>query len=161
MTSVRNEPIPRHLSEVRRASCVSAALDWAKQGHQHVTHTERDKATGQFTDRGQLVPSGETAPQTGAGQTGQEPFLTQSERAALNDVNVRTQKRSERYDEAGLGPGIRSGEISGAEAERKVRPELPTPQPPSQVQRLKLKLEAKTAEDHGARSSKRVRDAPC
>ena len=64
---------------------------------------------------------------------------------------------------AGLGPEVRSGAISGAEAEREVRKKrVPdAPKPPSQVQRLKLKLEAKTAEDHGARSSKRVRDAPC
>ena len=53
---------------------------------------------------------------------------------------------SDRYEKAGLGPEIRSGEISGAEAERRVRPEAPTPKPPSQVQRLKMKLEAKTLE---------------
>ena len=50
----------RHLTALQRASCGNAAREWAKQGYQHVMHTERDKTTGQFTDRGQLVPSGET-----------------------------------------------------------------------------------------------------
>ena len=103
---------------------------------------------------------GDTAPQTDAGQTGQESFFTQDERSALADVRKRTQQESDRYEKAGLGPDIRSGAISGAEAARRVR-DPDAPKPPSQVQRLKLKLEAKTAEDHGARSSKRVRDAPC
>ena len=44
-----------------------------------------------------------------------------------------------------MGPEIRSGEISGAEAKRKVR-DPKSPKPPSQVQRLKMKLEAKTLE---------------
>ena len=119
--------------------------------------------TGKFTVVDNLSTTVNTAPQTGAEQTEQEAVLTQSERAALNDVNVRTQQRSERYDEAGLGEKVRSGEISGAEAEREVRKKRDpnAPKKPSQVQRLELKLEAKTAEDHGARSSKRVRGAPC
>ena len=137
----------RHLIAVRRASCVSAALEWAKQGHQHVMHTNRDDDSGQFSPIGvNLIPIGETAPQTDAGQTGQESFFTQAERASMADVSEITQKRSDRYEKAGLGPEIRSGEISGAEAERRVRPELPTPQPPSRVQRLEMRLEAKTLE---------------
>ena len=160
MTSVRNEPIPRHLTALRRASCVSAALDWAKQGHQQVMHTSRDDS-GQFSPiPADFAGIGETAPQTDAGQAGQESFFTQDERSALADVRKRTQQESDRYEKAGLGPDIRSGAISGAEAARRVR-DPDAPKPPSQVQRLKLKLEAKTAEDHGARSSKRVRDAPC
>ena len=151
----------RHLTELQRSSCVNACLNWAKQGHQK--RLDRDENTGQFTIGANLAPMGETAPQTGAGQTGQEPSLTQAERASMADVSERTVKRSDSYEKAGLGPQIRSGEISGAEAERKVRKvrDPNAPKPPSQVQRLKLKLEAKTAEDHGARSSKRVRDAPC
>ena len=134
----------RHLTELQRSSCVNACLNWAKQGHQK--RLDRDENTGQFTIGAKLAPMGETAPQTGAGQTGEEPFFTQSERAALADVSERTVKRSDSYEKAGLGPEIRSGEISGAEAERRVRPELPTPQPPSRVQRLEMRLEAKTLE---------------
>ena len=138
----------RHLTALQRASCGNAAREWANQGHQQVMHTERDKDTGQFTDR-QLVPSGETDStsliQTDAGQSEQESFFTQSERAAFNDVDVRTQKRSERYEEAGLGPEIRSGAISGAEAERRVR-DPDTPRPLNRVQQLEMKLEAMTLE---------------
>ena len=134
----------RHLTELQRSSCVSACLDWAKQGHQK--SFERDKDTGQFTIPDNLSGMGDTAPQTDAGQTGQEAFFTQAERASMADVDERTQRRADRYEKAGLGPEIRSGEISGAEAERRVRPELPTPQPPSRVQRLEMRLEAKTLE---------------
>ena len=160
MTSVRNEPIPRHLTALRRASCVSAALDWAKQGHQHVMHTERDDS-GQFSPiPTNFVGMGEAVSQTDAGQSGEEPFFTQDERSTMADVSKSTQQESDSYEKAGLGPDIRSGAISDAEAARRIR-DPNAPKPPSQVQRLKLKLEAKTAEDHGARSSKRVRDAPC
>ena len=79
----------RHLTELQRASCGNAAREW--QGHQQAMHTERDKDTGQFTDRGQVVPSGETdSPsliQPDAGQSEQEPFFTQSERKTLADVS--------------------------------------------------------------------------
>ena len=37
----------RHLTALLRASCVSAAIDWAKQGHQK--RLDRDENTGQFT----------------------------------------------------------------------------------------------------------------
>ena len=37
----------RHLTTVQRASCVSACIDWAKQGHQK--RLDRDQNTGQFT----------------------------------------------------------------------------------------------------------------
>ena len=146
MTSVRNEPIPRHLSEVRRASCVSASLEWAKQGEQK--SFERDKDTGQFTIGDKLSPMGETAAQEdpesiNPGTAVQ--FFTQAERASLADVNERTQQRADRYEDAGLGPEIRSGELSGAEAERQVR-DPDAPRPPSRVQQLEMKLEAKTLE---------------
>ena len=54
-----------------------------------------------------------------AGQDEQEPFLTQSERAAIGrrETKVNSDDESDRYEEAGLGPDIRSGAISGAEAE--------------------------------------------
>ena len=55
--------------------------------------------------------------QTDSGQAGQESFFTQDERAALADVSERTQQRSDNYEKAGLGPEIRSGAISGAEAD--------------------------------------------
>ena len=56
------------------------------------------------------------------------PFLTQSERAALADASERTQKRSDRYEDAGLGPEIRDGSITGVEAELRVRdPDAPRP----------------------------------
>ena len=136
----------RHLTDLQRASCGNAAREWGKQGHQR--RLDRDENTGKFTVVDKLSTTVNTAPQTGAEQTGQEAVLTQSERAALNDVNVKTQQRSERYDEAGLGEKVRSGEISGAEAEREVRKKRDpnAPKKPSQVQRLELKLEAKTLE---------------
>lgn len=62
---------------------------------------------------------------------------TQDERAALADTTERTQRRSDRYEEAGLGPEIRSGAISGAEAERKAR-DPDAPKPPSRVQQLEM-----------------------
>ena len=147
MTSVRNEPIPRHLSEVRRASCVSAALDRAAQGHQK--RLDRDENTGQFTIPANLAtmdaPISTSLIQTDSGQAEQESLLTQDERATLADVSERTQQRSDNYEKAGLGPEIRSGAISGAEAERRVR-DKDAPKPPSQVQNLKMQLEAKTME---------------
>ena len=148
----------RHITALLRASCVSAALDWAKQGHQK--RLDRDEDTGQFTIHTKSVGMGEAVPQTDAGQSGEEPFFTQDERSTMADVSKSTQQESDRYEKAGLGPELRSRAISGAEAKRRVR-DPNAPKPPSQAQRLKLKLEAKTAEDHGARSSKRVRDAPC
>ena len=95
----------RHLTALQRASCVSAALAWAKQGQQQVMHTE----------------------------------------ATLADVSERTQQRSDAYETAGLGPEIRSGAISGAEAERRAR-DPDAPKPPSRVQQLEMKLEAKVLE---------------
>ena len=135
----------RHLTALQRASCGDAAREWAKQGHQQAMDTERGKDTGQFTDRRQVVASGETDSisliQADSGQSEQEPFFTQSERAAFNDVDVRTQQRAERYEEAGLGPEIRSGAISGAEAERRVR-DPDAPRPLTRVQQLEMKLES-------------------
>ena len=133
---------------MQRASCVSAAIDWAKQGHQQVMHTNRDDS-GQFSPiPGDHPGIGETATQEAPG--GINPgaaskFFTQAERAVLADVDERTQREADRYEKAGLGPEVRSGAISGAEAARKVR-DPNAPKPPSQVQRLKLKLEAKTME---------------
>ena len=76
-----------------------------------------------------------------AGQVEQESFFTQDERAAMSDVSVRTQATSDAYETAGLGPEIRSGAISGAEAERRAR-DPDAPKPPSQRQQLEIKLEA-------------------
>ena len=141
----------RHLIAVRRASYVSAALEWAKQGHQQVLHTNRDDS-GQFSPIPGGSPSiGETATQEAPGGIipgAVTEFFTQAERASMADVDERTQRESDRYEKAGLGPEIRSGAISGAEAKRKVRKvrDPNAPKPPSQVQRLKLKLEAKTME---------------
>ena len=135
----------RHLTELRRASCVSAALAWAKQGHQQVMHTERDDS-GQFSPipanmAGIGEPVSTSLIQTDSGQAEQESFFTRDERATLADVSERTQQRSDNYENAGLGPEIRSGAISGAEAERRVR-DPDAPKPPSQVQNLKMQLEA-------------------
>ena len=132
----------RHLTGLQRASCASAAIAWANQGEQK--SLERDKDTGQFTIGDKLSPMGETD-STSLVQPEPESFSTQSERAALADVDVRTQKRSDRYEKADLGPEIRSGAISGAEAERRVR-DPDTPRPPSRLQHLELRLEAKTLE---------------
>ena len=147
MTSVRNEPIPRHLSEVRRASCVSAALAWAKQGHQK--RLDRDQNTGQFTIptniTGMDAPVSPSLTQTDSGKAEQESIFTQDERAALSDVSVSTQAISDTYEKAGLGPEVRSGELSGAEAARRVR-DKDAPKPPSRLQQLEMKLEAKALE---------------
>ena len=67
--------------------------------------------------------------------------ITQDERAAMSDVSVRTQATSDIYEKAGLGPEIRSGELSGAEAERRVR-DPDAPKPPSRVQQLEMQVEA-------------------
>ena len=149
MTSVRNEPIPRHLTALRRASCVSAALEWAKQGQQHVMHANRDDS-GQFSPipaniagMGEPVTKVESHPPLD--EADRPAFFTQDERAALSDASTRTVRMSDRYEKAGLGPEIRSRAISGAEAARRVR-DPNAPKPPSQVQRLKMKLEAKTLE---------------
>ena len=77
--------------------------------------------------------------QTDSGQAEQE--FTQDERAAMSDVSVRTQATSDTYEKAGLGPEIRSGEISGAEAERMAR-DPNAPKPPSQRQQWEIKFEA-------------------
>ena len=83
--------------------------------------------------------------QTDSGQPVQESFFTQDERASMADVSEITQKRSDNYEKAGLGPEIRSGAISGAEAERRAR-DPDAPKPPSRVQQLEMKLEAKVLE---------------
>ena len=61
-------------------------------------------------------PDSPSLTQDDSGQSRQESFFTQSERASLADVDERTQRRADRYEEAELGPEIRSGAISGAEA---------------------------------------------
>ena len=48
---------------------------------------------------------------------------------------------SDSYEKAGLGPEIRSGAISGAEAARKVR-DPGAPRPPTKVQQLEMQVEA-------------------
>ena len=138
----------RHLNGLRRASCVSAALEWAKQGQQQAMHTERD-------DSGKFSPVPANIAGTGEPVTQDEPesfnpeaepeFFTQSERASLADVSERTQRMSDSYEKAGLGEEIRSGEISGAEADRKLS-DSDTPKPPSRLQQLEMKLEAKALE---------------
>ena len=124
----------RHLTALQRASCVSAALEWEKQGKQRPMGVEPSE-------------TGQDAPKQAnlACLKDDGPFLTQSERAALADASERTQKRSDRYEDAGLGPEIRDGSITGAEAERKVR-SPDAPRPPSRLQQLEMKLEAKTLE---------------
>ena len=138
----------RHLTTVQRASCVSAALEWAKQGHQHVMHANRGDS-GQFSPiPGRLPGIGESAAQEdpeSINPGAAAEFFTQAERASLADVDERTQRRADRYERAGMGPEVRSGAISGAEAARRVR-NPNAPKPPSQAQRLKMKLEAKTLE---------------
>ena len=102
----------RHLTELRRASCVSAALDWAEQGHQK--RLDRDDS-GQFTIGSNLDPmDAPVSPfltQIDSRQAEQQPLLTRDERAGLADVSERTQKRSDDFEKAGLGPEIRSGAI--------------------------------------------------
>ena len=133
----------RHLTAVQRSSCVSACIDWAKQGQQQVMHTDRDDS-GQFSPIGdKLAPIGQpdstALTQADSGQesaryheAAEESFFTQDERASLADVSERTQKRSDAYEKAGLGPEVRSGAISGAEAERIVQ-DPDTPRPPSLI----------------------------
>ena len=111
----------RHLTALQRASCVSAALEWANQGKRHVMHTDRG-------DSGQYSPTPANIAGVGGPVTAVESqlslegadgpaFFTQDERAALSDVSVRTQAMSDTYEKAGLGPEVRSGELSGAEEE--------------------------------------------
>ena len=123
----------RHLTAVQRSSCTSACIDWAKQGQQK--SLERDKDTGQFTIGDKLSPMDDPITKDESEHVNPEAapeFFTLSERASLADVDVRTQQRSDSYEKAGLGPEIRSGAISGAEAERIVRdPDTPKPKPQS------------------------------
>ena len=99
---------------------------------------------GQFTIpamfTGMDSPVSTSLIQTDLGQAEQE--FTQDERASMADVSEITQQRSDHYEKAGLGPEIRSGAISGAEAERRAR-DPDAPKPPSQRQQLEIKLEAK------------------
>ena len=138
----------RHLTALRRTSCVSACLHWAKQGQQQVMHTERDNS-GQFSPiPRKLRGIGETVPEDGpkSVEPDSDPeFFTQAERALMADVSEGTQRRSDRYEEAGLGPEVRSGAVSGAEAERKVKNPA-APRSPSPVHQLKMKLEALSLE---------------
>ena len=134
----------RHLTALQRASCVSAALDWATQGQQQAMHTERDNS-GQFSpipDNLSSIGEPATEDEPESDDVWFEPSLfTQAERATLADVSERTQKRSDSYEKAGLGPEVRSGAISGAEAERRAR-DPDTPRPPSRVQQLEMQVEA-------------------
>ena len=130
----------RHLTALRRASCVSAALEWASQGQQQAMHTERDDS-GQFSPIpadfagiGEPVTKVESEHVTSDEAYAPE-FFTQDERSTLADVSKRTQQESDRYEKAGLGPEIRSGELSGAEAERIVR-DPDAPRPLTRVQQL-------------------------
>ena len=104
-------------------------------------HTDRGDSGKYSPTLADSASVGGTAPQTDAEQAGQGSFFTQSERAALADVGARTQQESDRYEKAGLGPEIRSGAISGAEAERRAR-DPDTPRPPSRVQQLEMQVEA-------------------
>ena len=133
----------RHLTALQRASCVSAAVNWAAQGHQK--RLDRDENTGQFTIGINMMPMDEPVStsliQTDSGQPEQESFFTQDERASMVDVSEITQQRSDHYEKAGLGPEIRSGAISGAEAERRAR-DPDAPKPPSRIQQLEMQVEA-------------------
>ena len=143
----------RHLNQVQRASCVSACIDWAKQGQQRSMHTERGDG-GKFSPiPANLAGIGEPVTKDESDHVNPEEatdpaFFTQAERASLADVSQRTQERADRYEEAGLGEEIRSGAISGAEAERKVRKvrDPNVPKPPSRLQQLKMQLEAQVEE---------------
>ena len=124
----------RHLTGLQRVSCLGAAIDWAKQGQQK--SLDRDEDTGQFTIPAYYAPMGE-----GADSKAEPEFFTQSDRAAMGDSNLRTVQQSDRYEREGLGPEVRSGAISGAEAERRAR-DPDTPRPPSRVQQLEMQVEA-------------------
>ena len=109
-------------------------------------HTERDDSgqysptPAMFAGVGEPVTKVESQPPLD--EAGGPAFFTQDERAALSDVSVRTQRMSDTYEKAGLGPEVRSGpELSGAEAERRVR-DPDTPRPPSRVQQLELQVES-------------------
>ena len=82
----------RHLSAVQRSSCVNACINWAKSGQQK--QLGRDQDTGQFTmyaDIADMVePATTSLTQPDSGQAEPEPFFTQSERATMADVSVRT-----------------------------------------------------------------------
>ena len=123
----------RHLTALQKGSCTSAALEWAQRGQQK--RLDRDQNTGQFTI------SANTADMVNQNESPTQEFFTAAERSALAEVSVRTQVQADRYERAGLGPEIRSGAISGAEAERRVR-DPDTPRPPSRLQQLDLRLEA-------------------
>ena len=113
----------RHLNGLQRVSCVGACIDWAKQGQQRSMHAERDDS-GKFSP----IPAYYAGIGEGADSEADPEFFTQSERAALGDSNLRTVQQSDSYEKAGLGPEVRSGAISGAEAERRVRdPDAPKP----------------------------------
>ena len=123
---------------------------WAQSGHQK--RLGRDQNTGQFTihanSADMVAPASTSLTQPDAGQDEQdeqEPFFTQAERATMADVSVRTQAKSDSFEKAGLGPEVRSGEISIAEAERKVK-DPDKPKPPSKLQQLTLQLEARVEE---------------
>ena len=128
----------RHLTALQRVSCVSAALKWAKQGEQK--SLDRDEDTGQFT-----IPANLAGMDESVDSEAEPEFFTQAERAAMSDSNLREAQRSDRFERAGLGPEVRSGAISGAEAERRVKGPS-KPKPPSQLQQLKIRLEAKVEE---------------
>ena len=113
----------RHLTALQRASCVSAAIGWAGQGHQK--RLDRDENTGQFTIPANIASMDEpVSTQADSGQAEQEPLadvneqtqqqsdryyqaaeesFTQDERATLADVSERTQQRSDNYEKAGWG----------------------------------------------------------
>ena len=139
----------RHLTALQRSSCVSACLNWAAQGQQQVMHTERDDG-GKFSPiRANIAGIGEPVtkvePQPPLDEADEPAFFTRDERAALSDTSLSTQASSDRYEKAGLGSEVRSGKLSGAEAKRRVQgPDAP--KPPSQLQQLAMKLEAKTLE---------------
>ena len=131
-SSWRTAPSYQHSKPIRRSRGRSSAVPWTLN-------------TGQFTIPAMLAgmdaPVSTSLIQTDSGQAEQESFFTRDERATLADVSDMTQKRSDNYEKAGLGPEIRSGAISGAEAERRAR-DPDTPRPPSRVQQLEMQVEA-------------------
>ena len=121
MISVRNEPIPRHLT------CVAARLLRERRDRLGETGSTETSSTGKRTRvnspypqtlRVWVIPHHRLM----QGKPGKRQFSHRtSDRCWPARKKTVRSKMSDRYEKAGLGPDIRSGAISGAEAARRVQ----------------------------------------
>ena len=145
----------REMTQSQRVACRielmkrAGAGAMAAPGQQRTPHTERDLG-GQFAPSQPIPDTMSSIGESDSEPSEQASFFTAGEMAAVaGSESTRMVRDIETAEKGGLGEQVRSGELSSRTAAAQARgnerdPEIP--KPPSRLQQLEMKLEAKALE---------------